>query len=234
MTSSVWHHAAATYDATTGTWRLYLDGVLDRTLALGSAFQPQSGEHPARRARHRLTSTGAIANSGGFFQGVMDEVRIWNVARSTAPDPGRPHHTLTSGTGPDRPLRPRRGHRHHDLLERRRAPQGVLSNGPTWTAPAPLTSATNTPPVVDSVYDHPGRAAHQRPLTRGRHEPRRRQRRAHDGLPVVAQRHGHRRRDELDARPLDCRQRRQGRPDPRARNRRGRQRHQRARDLELR
>ena len=38
----MWHHAAVTYDATTGTWKLYLDGVLDKTLALGSAFQPQA------------------------------------------------------------------------------------------------------------------------------------------------------------------------------------------------
>ena len=42
VTSNVWHHAAATYDASTGTWRLYLDGVLDRTLVLTSAFQPRS------------------------------------------------------------------------------------------------------------------------------------------------------------------------------------------------
>ena len=26
VTSNVWHHAAVTYDATTGTWKLYLDG----------------------------------------------------------------------------------------------------------------------------------------------------------------------------------------------------------------
>ena len=25
----------------------------------------------------------------GFFAGLLDEVRIWNVARSQAPDPGR-------------------------------------------------------------------------------------------------------------------------------------------------
>ena len=42
VTSNVWHHAAATYDTATDTWRLYLDGVLDRTLALGGDFTPRA------------------------------------------------------------------------------------------------------------------------------------------------------------------------------------------------
>ena len=53
VTSNVWHHAAAVYDTTTDTWRLYLDGVLDRTLALGGSFTPRVDEHPARRHRQR-------------------------------------------------------------------------------------------------------------------------------------------------------------------------------------
>ena len=40
ITNNVWHHAAAAYDTATDTWRLYLDGVLDRTLALGGDFTP--------------------------------------------------------------------------------------------------------------------------------------------------------------------------------------------------
>ncbi len=151
VTTGVWHHAAATYDATTGTWRLYLDGVLDRTLALGSAFQPQSGSIQHAALGTSLTSTGAIANSGGFFAGVMDEVRIWNVARSTAQIQADESHTLTSGTG----LIARYGLDEASGTTTSSsvapAPQGVLSNGPIWTAPAPLSSATNTPPVVDSV-----------------------------------------------------------------------------------
>ena len=84
VTMNVWHHAAATYDATTGTWRLYLDGVLDRTLVLASAFQPQNPSIQHAALGTSLTSTGAIANSGGFFAGVIDEARIWNVSRSAA------------------------------------------------------------------------------------------------------------------------------------------------------
>ena len=35
---NVWHHAAATYDGS--TWNLYLDGVLDGTLAVGRPIRP--------------------------------------------------------------------------------------------------------------------------------------------------------------------------------------------------
>src|SRR6266536_4471631 len=40
ITSNVWHHAAATYDGQ--TWKLYLDGVLDGTLALAAPRSPRS------------------------------------------------------------------------------------------------------------------------------------------------------------------------------------------------
>ena len=47
VTSNVWHHAAATYDGD-GTWNLYLDGVLDKTLvrAAPSAPRPPASSTP--------------------------------------------------------------------------------------------------------------------------------------------------------------------------------------------
>src|SRR6185436_12382336 len=74
----VWYHAAATYDGT--TWRLYLNGVLDAQLVVGS-FTPRSDSIQHAGIGSAMTSTGAAA---GFFQGTLDEVRIWNVARSAA------------------------------------------------------------------------------------------------------------------------------------------------------
>ena len=53
VTSNVWHHAAVTYDATNGTWKLYLDGVLDRTLVLASAFQPKRASLSTPPSAHR-------------------------------------------------------------------------------------------------------------------------------------------------------------------------------------
>ena len=68
-----WHHVAATYDGTTRT--LYLDGV-----AIG-ANQPRSAHiMPADARNLRIGS----ANSSEFFNGSIDEVRVWNVARTAA------------------------------------------------------------------------------------------------------------------------------------------------------
>ena len=74
---TAWHHAAATYDGS--TWNLYLDGTLDGTLAVNK---------PANAATTSLTAVGsALTTAGtaaGFFSGVIDEVRIWNSARTLA------------------------------------------------------------------------------------------------------------------------------------------------------
>ncbi len=75
VTSNVWHHAAVTYDGT--TWQLYLDGVADGSLAVGRLPRSDSIQHAGIGSA--MTSTGAAA---GFFQGQVDEARIWNNARS--------------------------------------------------------------------------------------------------------------------------------------------------------
>jgi glucose/arabinose dehydrogenase/PKD repeat protein len=68
----VWSHVAATYDGT--TLRLFVNGA-------EAASRPQTGSI--------ATSTGALtigsdALYGQFFQGLIDEVRIWSVARSAS------------------------------------------------------------------------------------------------------------------------------------------------------
>ncbi len=129
VTSDVWHHAAATYSGS--TWNIYLDGVLDRTLNLGTAFLPQSAsiQHAALG-----TAIGSSASfpAAGFLDGEIDEARVWNQARSLAQiqtskdveigdDPallGLWH--LNEGTGTTTADSSNSGH------------TGTLVNAPTW------------------------------------------------------------------------------------------------------
>ena len=87
-----WHHAAATYDGT--DWFLYLDGVQDGTASPGQ---------PANAATNVPTVVGSSLNTGltpaGYFAGVIDEVRIWNVARSQGQIQADKDSEISSGTG---------------------------------------------------------------------------------------------------------------------------------------
>jgi len=94
VTSNVWHHAAATYDGQ--TWKLYLDGVLDGTLTLSAARPPRSDSIQHAALATAMNSTGVAA---GFFQGVLDESRIWNYARTQAEIQANLNQEITSGTG---------------------------------------------------------------------------------------------------------------------------------------
>ena len=77
-----WRHAAVTYDGT--TWRLYLDGQLERELVIG-AFTPRFDSIQHAALGTALNSTGGVGSQPqGFFNGVLDEARIWNYARSAA------------------------------------------------------------------------------------------------------------------------------------------------------
>ncbi len=75
-----WRHVAATYDGT--TWRLYLDGALHAQLVVG-AFTPQFNSIQHAALGTAFNSTGGVGSqTQGFFNGVMDEVRIWAGART--------------------------------------------------------------------------------------------------------------------------------------------------------
>jgi hypothetical protein len=70
-----WHHVAATYDGT--TWRLYLDGALDAERAVNATPRADSIQHFGIGAA--FNSMGVAA---GRFDGAIDEVRVWDYARS--------------------------------------------------------------------------------------------------------------------------------------------------------
>jgi hypothetical protein len=72
----VWQHAAATFDGT--AWRLYLNSNLETTVLTGGQV-PENISTQHAGLGTAMNSTGARE---GYFLGFMDEVRIWNSARS--------------------------------------------------------------------------------------------------------------------------------------------------------
>ena len=81
ITTLTWHHAAVTYESVSAVWTLYLDGVADGTLDLGSNVVPRYDSIQNAAIASSQNSTGGAS---GFFQGRIDEVRIWNIVRSQA------------------------------------------------------------------------------------------------------------------------------------------------------
>ncbi|GAA4378380.1 hypothetical protein GCM10023186_14870 [Hymenobacter koreensis] len=71
--SGAWHHVAASYDAAANTRTLYLDGVAIAT--------DNPGPHAVPNADN-LTIGKTVGTE--FFNGSLDEVRVWSVARTAA------------------------------------------------------------------------------------------------------------------------------------------------------
>jgi hypothetical protein len=75
FTDGNWHHIAATYDSSTKS--LYKDGIL-----IGSAGQGGVVSFAGNNVAIGASVNGTLASE--FFNGVIDEVRVWNIARSQA------------------------------------------------------------------------------------------------------------------------------------------------------
>ena len=144
ITNNVWYHAAATWE--NGGWKLYINGVLETmtipNLIPSPAPIPQSGSIQHFGIATAMDTAGVRA---GFFQGTIDEVRVWNLARSAGEIAAGKNLEITSGTG----LIGRYGL--NEALGTSASnsigvPAGTLSNGPVWVDGAPFVA--NVPPTV--------------------------------------------------------------------------------------
>lgn len=80
-----WHHLALTYNPTNTTAELYYDGTLFDTWNTGGALTTLPGN----------IRLGVRANGGNFYyNGEMDEVRIWSTVRTAAQIRENMHHPL--------------------------------------------------------------------------------------------------------------------------------------------
>lgn len=87
-----WHHVAATYDGT--TWRLYVDGQLDTQVVADATPRFDSIQHFAIGTA--MDSTGAPV---GRLHGALDELRVWNYARSDEEITGGMYRTISGEPG---------------------------------------------------------------------------------------------------------------------------------------
>jgi len=87
-----WHHVAASYDGM--TWRLYVDGVLDVQADAGATPRSDSLQHFAIG-----TAMDTMGTPKGWFAGALDEVRVWNRARTDAEIAESADATVLAGEG---------------------------------------------------------------------------------------------------------------------------------------
>lgn len=80
--ASGWHHFALTYDGRYTT--LYVDGISVATDDAGGSFPIEYSTTTNNFLVGAEASTGNTAESNSYFQGSIDEVRIWNIARASS------------------------------------------------------------------------------------------------------------------------------------------------------
>jgi hypothetical protein len=81
VTAAQWFHVAGTYDRTSGTQVLYVDGVQVASSTPGS-FQIMSTTVPVRIGCYNDSADGSISRA--YFFGLIDEVMVFNRALSAA------------------------------------------------------------------------------------------------------------------------------------------------------
>jgi hypothetical protein len=139
--SNVWVHGAATYDVGGSNWVLYLNGVPDATNIIAgpsgitnyNMLLPRYDSLQHAALASCLLVSGSTNSSSGFFAGTMDEVRIWNYARSAQEIADNYNRPVPSAAGliARWPLNQTSGTVASNSVSG--GVQGRLTNGPVWT-----------------------------------------------------------------------------------------------------
>ena len=140
--NNIWYHVASTFDGT--TWRIFLNGNLEATLVVGSNRLPQSLSTQHAAIATALGSGGTIPSgqTQGAFQGIIEEARIWNYARTQAQIQASMNQEITSGTGLLGRWGLNDGSGTAAINSIGSSPNGTLTNGPTWVTGIPFTVET--------------------------------------------------------------------------------------------
>lgn len=151
--TGVWHHAVATYDVTSGLMNVYLDGVLVGTRTAIAGARPRFDSNHAAAIGSAYDSLG---QASGAFPGVIDEVRIWNYARTVDEIQNsrlaaiRGADGLLGRFGFDEGIGNQAASSLPDNIK------GILVGGPVWTIGAPLTNEAPrvvlTHPLAGSIH----------------------------------------------------------------------------------
>ena len=96
INDNVWTHVAVSYEPVSAKWKLYINGALNVTKDIGSNIKPVSTSIQHAAIGSAINSKGVAE---GYFNGLIDEVRIWKVARTDADILNNYKKELASGTG---------------------------------------------------------------------------------------------------------------------------------------
>lgn len=140
-----WHHVAVTYDGS--NWVLYLDGAVDRTLNIGK-HTPRFDSIQHAGLGVAMTSVGATE---GAFEGVMDDARIWNYARSAAQIAANMSNAIVSANGLIGRWSLNDGSGTTAANSIAGQPDGSLVNGPIWCLGRTLGSPGPSAPYVTLI-----------------------------------------------------------------------------------
>ncbi len=143
-----WHHIACTYNGTTMTG--YVDGVVVFSNAVSSPLTTPD--------TYFTMGNDTYPYDGAFYQGSLDEVRVWNYARTQAEiqeTMNRSINTSQNGLIANFTMNEGSG---STTVNQVTGTQATLINGPTWSSPDPVgtTYLWNTTETSQSISVNAG------------------------------------------------------------------------------